>query len=231
MGIDKVFSLSTTFFRNTIGFILPFICGYSILIILINHFFGFSDNAVDDLISIPTNIYDFFSLLITYILNTLYSILIIKFIFDKIHNLTIKLNINFIFQSVFRITGLYIIIFILPILVNMILIGFIPQLGILLLTIPILFFITFYSQYLIINKEYTIMKSILTSYIIIKYNINQFVTIIFINIFFIILIIYFSIILSQVSFIINSILLNIQLYFLSIINIFFYNQIKDFSNE
>jgi len=122
MNIDKIFTLSIQFFKATIRVILPFIVFYSIFVILIDYFFGISQNSTDYFIVLPNNIYDILSLLITYFINTLYSVLIIKFIFDRKNNEKIKFNLSLIFSFLIRIMGLQVIIFIFPIL----LISFIP---------------------------------------------------------------------------------------------------------
>ena len=227
MNIEKIFTLSIQFFKATIRVILPFIVFYSIFVILIDYFFGISQKSTDYFIVLPNNIYDILSLLITYFINTLYSVLIIKFIFDRKNNEKIKFNLSLIFTFLIRIMGLQIIIFIFPIL----LISFIPGLEIFVLAIPILYFISFFAQYIIINQYKNIIESIMTSYMIIKNNLNKFITLIFINIFFMIIIIYFSILIYQFSFILNSILLNVQLYFIAIFNITFYHMITNFIDE
>ena len=221
MNIDKLFSSSFKLFNATISSILPFIVLYSIFFILVNYFFGFSTNSENYLLLSP-NVNDLISLLITYIINLFYSILIIEFIFSKMNAQKITVNINYIIISAYRITGLYFIIFIPAIIISMSLVPIIPIADILLLAIPILYFITFFSQYLIIEKQYNIIGSIIVSYTIIKDNLSKVFILIFLNIMFIMLMLYLSIIIGQFLPIANAILLNVQLYFISIFNIQFY---------
>ena len=221
MNIDKLFSSSFKLFNATISSILPFIVLYSIFFILVNYFFGFSANSENYLLLSP-NVNDLISLLITYIINLFYSILIIEFIFSKMNAQKITFNINYIIISAYRITGLYFIIFIPAIIISMSLVPIIPIADILLLTIPILYFITFFSQYLIIEKQYNIIGSIIMSHTIIKDNLSKVFILIFLNIMFIMLMLYLSIIIGQFLPMANAILLNVQLYFISIFNIQFY---------
>ena len=84
MNIDKIFYKSFKFFNDTINSVLPFIVFYSIIIILINYLFGSSELSEENLLLYSISIESIISLLITYFINLLYSILIIQFIFSKI---------------------------------------------------------------------------------------------------------------------------------------------------
>jgi len=230
MNIEKIFSLSFKLFNATIRSVLPFIVLYSIFFILINYFTNFSEFSEEYLLSTTNNTYDLLSLFIVYGINLLYSIVIIQFIFSKITNNSINLNLLTI--SALRITGLYIIIFMPSILISISLFSFIPAADIFLLAIPVLYFITFFSQYLIIAQQKNIVESIILSYNIVKQNLSKVIILVFINITFIILMVYLAAIIGSVLPIaINSILLNIQSYFISIFNIQFYYLITSQSNE
>ena len=230
MNIEKIFSLSFKLFNATIWSVLPFIVLYSIFFIFINYFTNFSEFSEEYLLSTPNNTYDLLSLFIVYGINLLYSIVIIQFIFSKINNTSI--NLNLITISALRITGLYIIIFMPSILISISLFSFIPAADIFLLAIPVLYFITFFSQYLIISQQKNIVESIILSYNIVKQNLSKVIILVFINITFIILMLYLAVIIGSVLPIaINSILLNIQCYFISIFNIQFYYLITSQANE
>ena len=230
MNIEKIFSLSFKLFNATIRSVLPFIVLYSIFFILINYFTNFSEFSEEYLLSTTNNTYDLLSLFIVYGINLLYSIVIIQFIFSKITNTSI--NLNLVTISALRITGLYIIIFMPSILIIISLFSFIPAADIFLLAIPVLYFITFFSQYLIIAQQKNIVESIILSYNIVKQNLSKVIILVFINITFIILMVYLAAIIGSVLPIaINSILLNIQSYFISIFNIQFYYLITSQANE
>ena len=123
------------------------------------------------LLSTPNNTYDLLSVFIVYSINLVYSIVIIQFIFSKINNTSI--NLNLITISALRITGLYIIIFMPSILISISFFSFIPAADILLLAIPVSYLITFFSQYLIISQQKNIVESIILSYKIVKQHLSN----------------------------------------------------------
>ena len=230
MNIEKIFLLSFKLFNTTIRSVLPFIALYSMCFIFINYFTNFSEFSEEYLLSTPNNTYDLISLFIIYGINLVYSILIIQFIFSKINKT--RINLSLIIISALRITGLYIIIFIPSILISISLFSFIPAADIFLLAIPFLYFITFFSQYLIIAQQKNIIESIILSYNLVKQNLSKVIILVFINIMFIILMVYLATIIGSVlPIVINSILLNIQSYFISIFNIQFYYLITSQANE
>ena len=233
MNIEKIFSLSFKLFNSTIASVLPFIALYSIFSILINYLTGFSEFLDLSLLSESSTPYDLISVSCTYGMNLLYSILIIQFIFSKINNIPIKLNFNLIIKSAFRITGIYLIIFFPAILITFILIPLIGEnITLLLLAIPILYFITFFSSYLIINEQKNIFESIILSYVLIKENLSKVAVLAGLNIIFIFIMFYLATIISSIfPIIINHILANIQSYFISIFNIQFYYLIKTQNNH
>ena len=223
MNIEKIFSVSTKLFSNTIRSVLPFILLYSIFFIYLNYFSSLS-KVSEELIIAPTTFFDIIILLITYSVNLLYSILIIKFIMNKTKNSNLKFNVNSIMNMAIKITALYLIIFIpgfiLWIITNMTINFHIAN--IFLLLIPFLYFITFFSQYFIVEKEKDIFESILLSHSLITENLNKFFILILINFFFLIVMFYVTIFLGQFMISINSIVINIQLYFITIFNIQYY---------
>ena len=232
MNIEKIFSVSTKLFNDTIRSILPFILLYSIFFIYLNYFASFS-KVSEELIIAPTNFFDVIILLITYSINLLYSILIIKFIMNKTKNSNLKFNINSIMKMAIKITALYLIIFIpgfiLWIITNMTINFRIAN--IFLLLIPFLYFVTFFSQYFIVEKEKDLFESILLSHSLIAKNLNKFFILILINFFFLIVIFYITIFLGQFMISINSILINIQLYFVTIFNIQYYFYLNQSMNK
>ena len=227
MNIEKIFSVSTKLFNDTIRSILPFILLYSIFAIFINYFSQISKLS-EELIIAPTNFFDVIMLLISYSINLLYSILIIQFIISKRNHSNLKFNLNSIMQMAIKITTLYLIIFI-PGIILWIITNIIINLrlaNIFLLLIPFLYLITFFSQYFIIEKQKNIFESILLSYSLITKNVNKFFVLMAINFFFLIIIFYIAIFLGQFMISINSILINIQLYFITIFNIQYYFYLK-----
>jgi len=89
--------------------------------------------------------------------------------------------------------------------------------------IPLLLFITIFSNYLIIDNQKNIIESIIGSYQIITNNLSETLILLMINIVFIFFIIILSVIGGQIlPIILSSILINILNYFISIFNIQFY---------
>ncbi|MDC0145392.1 hypothetical protein OAI93_02215 [bacterium] len=98
--------------------------------------------------------------------------------------------------------------------------------------IPLLLFITIFSNYLIINNQKNIVESIIGSYQIIVNNLSETLILVMINIVFIFFIIIVSVIGGQIlPIILSSILINILNYFISIFNIQFYYLINSKFNS
>ena len=223
MNIEKIFSVSTKLFNDSIRSILPFILLYSIFVIFLNYFSKFSELS-EELIIAPTTFFDIIMLLISYSINLLYSILIIQFIISKKNHSNLKFNLNSIIKTAIKITALYLIIFvpgiILWIITNMII--NLRAANIFLLLIPSLYLITFFSQYFIIDKQKNIFESVLLSYNLIIKNVNKFFVLMLINCFFLIVMFYIAIFLGQFMIGMHSMLINVQLYFITIFNIQYY---------
>ena len=228
MNIEKIFLLSFKIFNKTLRSVLPFIAFYSISITFITYFFSI-ENIIDS--SIIT-LYTIIPVLFIYILQLLYFILITQFIFNKIKKTKIRFNIIIVIQSLLRIIGVYLLILVPPIIIIMGLISLHSGSFFLLGIIPLLLFITIFSNYLIINNQKNIINSIIGSYKIITNNLSETLILVMINIVFIFFIIIVSVIGGQIlPIILSSILINILNYFVSIFNIQFYYLINSKFNS
>ena len=227
MNIEKIFSLSFKIFNKTLRSILPFIVFYNIFVIFITYFFSI-EIIIDSSI---INLYTIIPVLLLYIIQLLYFILITQFIFNKIKKTKIRFNIIIVIQSLLRIIGVYLLILVPPIIIIMGLISLNSNSFFLLGVIPLLLFITIFSNYLIINNQKNIIESIIGSYQIIANNLNETLILVMINIVFIFFIIIASVIGGQIlPIVLSSILINILNYFISIFNIQFYYLINSQSN-
>ena len=227
MNIEKIFSLSFKIFNKTLRSILPFIVFYNIFVIFITYFFSI-EIIIDSSI---INLYTIIPVLLLYIIQLLYFILITQFIFNKIKKTKIRFNIIIVIQSLLRIIGVYLLILVPPIIIIMGLISLNSNSFFLLGVIPLLLFITIFSNYLIINNQKNIIESIIGSYQIIANNLNETLILVMINIVFIFFIIIVSVIGGQIlPVVLSSILINILNYFISIFNIQFYYLINSQSN-
>lgn len=219
MNIEKILSLSFSLFNKTLRSILPFIVFYNILVIFITYFFSIESVIDSSIMTVHTIIPVSF----IYIIQLLYFILITQFIFNKIKKTKIRFNIIIVIQSFLRIIGVYLLILVLPIIIIMGLISLHSGSFFLLGIIPLLLFITIFSNYLIINNQKNIIESIIGSYQIISNNLSETLILVMINIIFIFFIITVSIIVEDaLPIVLNSILINILNYFISIFNIQFY---------
>jgi len=219
MNIEKIFALSLKNFNKTLRSVLPFIVFYNIFVIFITYFFSI-ESIIDS--SIIT-LYTIIPILFIYIIQLLYFILITQFIFSKIKKTKIRFNIIIVIQSLLKIIGVYLLILVPPIIIIMGLISLNSSFFFLLGIIPLLLFITIFSNYLIINNQKNIVESIIGSYQIIVNNLSETLILVMINIVFIFFIIIVSVIGGQIlPIVLSSILINILNYFISIFNIQFY---------
>ena len=219
MNIEKIFALSLKNFNKTLRSVLPFIVFYNIFVIFITYFFSI-ESIIDS--SIIT-LYTIIPILFIYIIQLLYFILITQFIFSKIKKTKIRFNIIIVIQSLLKIIGVYLLILVPPIIIIMGLISLNSGSFFLLGIIPLLLFITIFSNYLIINNQKNIIESIIGSYQIITNNLSETLIFLMINIVFIFFIIIVSVIGGQIlPIVLSSILINILNYFISIFNIQFY---------
>ena len=219
MNIETIFSLSFKIFNKTLRSVLPFIVFYNIFIIFMTSFFSVESIIDSSIITLQTII----PLLFIYIIQLLYFILITQFIFNKIKKTKIRFNIIIVIQSLLRIIGVYLFILVPPIIIIMGLILLNSNFSFLLGVIPLLLFITIFSNYLIINNQKNIVESIIGSYQIIANNLSETLILVMINIVFIFFIIIVSVIGGQIlPIVLSSILINILNYFISIFNIQFY---------
>jgi len=228
MNIEKIFALSLKNFNKTLRSVLPFIVFYNIFVIFITYFFSIESIIDSSIITLQTII----PLLFIYIIQLLYFILITQFIFNKIKKTKIRFNIIIVIQSLLRIIGVYLLILVPPIIMIMGLISLNVGSFFLLGIIPLLLFITIFSNYLIINNQKNIVESIIGSYQIIVNNLSETLILVMINIVFIFFIIIVSVIGGQIlPIVLSSILINILNYFISIFNIQFYYLINSKFNS
>ena len=219
MNIETIFSLSFKIFNKTLRSIIPFILFYNIFVILISYFFEIENITY----SIDTQLYTIIPLLSIYIIQLIYFILITQFIFDKINNTKIHFNIIRIIKSLINIIGLYLLIFIPPIIIITGLMSINSGAFFLLGIIPILLFVTIFANYLIINNQKNIIESIIGSYKIITNHLSETIILVMINIVFVFFVIIITAIGNQIlPIILSSFLVNILNYFISIFNIYFY---------
>ena len=219
MNIETIFSLSFKIFNKTLRSIIPFILFYNIFVILISYFFEIENITY----SIDTQLYTIIPLLSIYIIQLIYFILITQFIFDKINNTKIHFNIIRIIKSLINIIGLYLLIFIPPIIIITGLMSINSGAFFLLGIIPILLFVTIFANYLIINNKKNIIESIIGSYKIITNHLSETIILVMINIVFVFFVIIITAIGNQIlPIILSSFLVNILNYFISIFNIYFY---------
>ena len=228
MNIETIFLLSFKIFNKTLRSVLPFIVFYNIFVILITYFFSVDSIIDSSIITLQAII----PLLFIYIIQLLYFILITQFIFNKIKKTKIRFNIIIVIQSLLRIIGLYLFTLVPPIIIIMGLISLNSGSSFLLGVIPLLLFITIFSNYLIINNQKNIVESIIGSYQIIVNNLSETLILVMINIVFIFFIIIVSVIGGKIlPIVLSSILINILNYFISIFNIQFYYLINSKFNS
>ena len=97
--------------------------------------------------------------------------------------------------------------------------------------IPIFYFITYFSKYLIIDENQGVIESILTSYYMIKSNFIDFTKLVSINILMLFIIFYTIVLIGSFFENLLTIIINIQFYFLTIFNVYFYFSLKSLNNE
>ena len=97
--------------------------------------------------------------------------------------------------------------------------------------IPIFYFTTYFSKYLIIEQNQSIIESILTSYYMISSNFINFIKLLSINLLMLFVIFYTIVLIGSFSQHLITVIINIQFYFLTIFNVYFYFSLKSFDNE
>ena len=214
MNIEKIFSPSFKIFSQTISSVVLFIIVYTV-------FLSFFSIEMDKAFSLSNDI-SIIYLFIAFFTQLLYFILVTQFIFHQITKTKIIFNIKFIIESIYKIIGLYILILVPSISIIIIFISIHQGASILFGIIPILLFITIFSNYIIINEQKNIFESIADSYVIVKNNLSEVLILVMINIIFLFFIVMLSSIGLAISLLFGSVLINIFNYFTSIFNIQFY---------
>ena len=229
--MEKIFTSSFDLFKKSIQRVLPYILFYGFMMILISiYILPPTDKSIDfeqqlnDLI----NYNFFFYLILIYFLNSVYSILFTQFIIFKIKNKKIVFNVMEILKFLIKYIVIDSIILIFPIMSGIIVnFSFGTVIGDnFLILIPLIYFITYFSKYLIIDKNQGISESLFTSYYIIQSSFGLFLKFILVNFLFIVIIIYTSILIGNIFQFFSTAILNMQIYFISIFNIYFYYFIK-----
>ena len=106
-----------------------------------------------------------------------------------------------------------------------------PMIDYFFVLIPIFYFITYFSKYLIIDENQGVIESILTSYYMIKSNFIDFTKLVSINILMLFIIFYTIVLIGSFFENLLTIIINIQFYFLTIFNVYFYFSLKSLNNE
>lgn len=234
--MEKIFTSSFDLFKKSIQRVLPYILFYGFMMILISiYILPPTDKSIDfeqqlnDLI----NYNFFFYLILIYFLNSVYSILFTQFIIFKIKNKKIVFNVMEILKFLIKYIVIDSIILIFPIMSGIIVnFSFGTVIGDnFLILIPLIYFITYFSKYLIIDKNQGISESLFTSYYIIQSSFGLFLKFILVNFLFIVIIIYTSILIGNIFQFFSTAILNMQIYFISIFNIYFYYFIKSSNNK
>ena len=229
--MEKIFTSSFDLFKKSIQRVLPYILFYGFMMILISiYILPPTDKSIDfeqqlnDLI----NYNFFFYLILIYFLNSVYSILFTQFIIFKIKNKKIVFNVMEILKFLIKYIVIDSIILIFPIMSGIIVnFSFGTVIGDnFLILIPLIYFITYFSKYLIIDKNQGISESLFTSYYIIQSSFGLFLKFILVNFLFIVIIIYTSVLIGNIFQFFSTAILNMQIYFISIFNIYFYYFIK-----
>jgi len=234
--VEKIFTSSFDLFKKSIQRVLPYILFYGFMMILISiYILPPTDKSIDfeqqlnDLI----NYNFFFYLILIYFLNSVYSILFTQFIIFKIKNKKIVFNVMEILKFLIKYIVIDSIILIFPIMSGIIVnFSFGTVIGDnFLILIPLIYFITYFSKYLIIDKNQGISESLFTSYYIIQSSFGLFLKFILVNFLFIVIIIYTSVLIGNIFQFFSTAILNMQIYFISIFNIYFYYFIKSSNNK
>ena len=234
--MEKIFTSSFDLFKKSIQRVLPYILFYGFMMILISiYILPPTDKSIDfeqqlnDLI----NYNFFFYLILIYFLNSVYSILFTQFIIFKIKNKKIVFNVMEILKFLIKYIVIDSIILIFPIMSGIIVnFSFGTVIGDnFLILIPLIYFITYFSKYLIIDKNQGISESLFTSYYIIQSSFGLFLKFILVNFLFIVIIIYTSVLIGNIFQFFSTAILNMQIYFISIFNIYFYYFIKSSNNK
>ena len=225
--MEKIFIRSFDLFKKSIQRVLPYILFYGFIMILISIYMlpqvqknTDLEQQINDLI----NYNFFFYLILIYFLNSIYSILFTQFIIFKIKNKKMVFNVMVIFKFLIKYILVDSIILIFPIILGLIInFSFGTVIGDnFLILIPLIYFITYFSKYLIIDKNQGVSESLLTSYFIIQSSFGLFLKFILVNFLFIVIIIYTSILIGNIFQFFSTAILNMQIYFISIFNIYFY---------
>jgi len=232
--MEKFFNFSITTFRNSISSALPYILVYSLTNILISFFIQFpelNEDLESSMGSFDENLFTY--LVIIFLLRSIYDISILKLIICKIKKQKIIFNIASMLNYLFRVMFIDIFWIFIPIALALLFFAFLgsSMIDYFFVLIPIFYLITYFSKYLIIDENQGVIESILTSYYMIKSNFIDFTKLVSINILMLFIIFYTIVLIGSFFENLLTIIINIQFYFLTIFNVYFYFSLKSLNNE
>ena len=233
MNIEKIFSKGYQLFVQTFTTVAPAIVLYSLfnagLSIALDYIFGTTNN-MDDLLNSPLSSEEIpdinsMGILLNYFILSLcqmiYYVAFIQFIFSKIYKANLKFNLSASIKSAFKIIGIYILVTGAPLVISIILddSGLLFMLGFF-----ILYLITHFAPYFIINQNKNIIESMLLSYDLIKNNTFNYLLLrgMHLIITFIMLILFLQFYSLQIVFLLKPVMIGFGTYLMWIFDVYFY---------
>ena len=232
--MEKFFNFSITTFRNSISSALPYILVYSLTNIFISFFIQFpelNEDLESSMGSFDKNLFTY--LLIIFLLRSIYDISILKLIICKIKKQKVIFNITSMLIYLYKVVLIDVFWIFSPIALALLFFAFSgsTMIDYFFVLIPIFYFTTYFSKYLIIEQNQSIIESILTSYYMISSNFIDFIKLISINLLMLFVIFYTVVLIGSFSQQLITLIINVQFYFLTIFNVYFYLSLKSFNNN
>ncbi len=232
--MENFFNFSITTFRNSISSALPYILVYSLTNIFLSFFIQFpefNEDLESSIDSFDINLFTY--LLIIFFVRSIYDISILKLIICKIKKQKVIFNIASMLNYLHKVIIIDIVWIFIPIALALLFFTLTgsPMLDYFFILIPIFYFTTYFSKYLIIEQNQSIIESILTSYYMIKSHFIDFIKLISINLLMLFVIFYTIVLMGSFFPHLLTIIINIQFYFLTIFNVYFYFSLKSFNDE
>ena len=232
--MENFFNFSITTFRNSISSALPYILVYSLTNIFLSFFIQFpefNEDLESSIDSFDINLFTY--LLIIFFVRSIYDISILKLIICKIKKQKVIFNIASMLNYLHKVIIIDIVWIFIPIALALLFFTLTgsSMLDYFFILIPIFYFTTYFSKYLIIEQNQSIIESILTSYYMIKSHFIDFIKLISINLLMLFIIFYTIVLMGSFFPHLLTIIINIQFYFLTIFNVYFYFSLKSFNDE
>lgn len=232
--MENFFNFSITTFRNSISSALPYILVYSLTNIFLSFFIQFpefNEDLESSIDSFDINLFTY--LLIIFFVRSIYDISILKLIICKIKKQKVIFNIASMLNYLHKVIIIDIVWIFIPIALALLFFTLTGShmLDYFFILIPIFYFTTYFSKYLIIEQNQSIIESILTSYYMIKSHFIDFIKLISINLLMLFIIFYTIVLMGSFFPHLLTIIINIQFYFLTIFNVYFYFSLKSFNDE